>query len=99
MTDYPFKGRQSSLSEEQKQWLKEELKKDCTKTLSEACALVKEHTRVKYSISAMHYVFKSLRIKKKTGRPSHVAKDPLQADAFKKNLSCAKPAARHGHLF
>jgi hypothetical protein len=32
----------------------------------------------------MHYVFKSLKIKKKTGRPSQVEKDAEKADAFKK---------------
>jgi transposase len=84
MNDYPFKGRPPSLDEKQKEWLRQELKKDATKTLSEACMLVKEHTEVEYSVSAMHYVFKSLKIKKKTGRPSHVEKDAEKADAFKK---------------
>lgn len=84
MTDYPFKGKRSYLKQEQKQWLAEELKKDTTKTLSEACALVREHADVGYSVSAMHYVFKSLKIKKKTGRPSHVDKDEGKAEAFKK---------------
>jgi transposase len=89
ITDYPFKGKHPYLSEEQKEWLKEELQKDCTQSLAQACQLVKEHTSVEYCISAMHYVFKSLCIKKKTGRPSHVDKDEEKAAAFKKKTSPA----------
>jgi len=84
LTDYPFKGKLSLLDEGQKQWLREELKKEGTKTLSQACTLVKEHTQIAYSVSAMHYVFKSLKIKKKPGRPSHVEKDEEQVETFKK---------------
>lgn len=87
MTDYPFKGKRPYLGEEQKAWLTEELKKDTTQTLSGACALVKEHTQVEYCVSAMHYVFKTLGVKKKTGRPSHVDKDESKAEAFKKKTS------------
>jgi len=88
--DYPFKGKKPKLNEEQQHWLKAELKQDCTRSLSEACALVKERTGVQYSVSAMHYVFKSLGIKKKTGRPSHVHQDKAALQAFKKKLSPAK---------
>ena len=84
VTDYPFKGRHSALTPEQQHWLKEEVKKDVVQTLSEACALVREHTGIDYSVSAMHYVFKALKIKKKTGRPSHIDKDQEKADVFKK---------------
>jgi transposase len=82
--DYPFKGRKSYLDQQQKSWLQEELKKDTTPSLSKACQLVEEHTGVHYGASGMHYVFKCLGVKKKTGRPSHVDQQPAQAEAFKK---------------
>jgi len=82
--DYPFKGRASALKEDQKLWLQEELKQDSTTSLSEACRMVEEHTGVHYTISAMHYLFECLGVKKKTGRPSHVDQQPQQAETFKK---------------
>jgi len=82
--DYPFKGRKSYLDTEQKSWLQEELKKDTTTSLSKACRMVEEHCGVHYGASGMHYVFKCLGVKKKTGRPSHVDQQPQQAEAFKK---------------
>jgi transposase len=82
--DYPFKGRKSYLDTAQKSWLQQELKKDSTTSLSKACQLVAEHTGVHYGASGMHYVFKCLGVKKKTGRPSHVDQQPQQAEAFKK---------------
>src|SRR6476620_12272871 len=82
--DYPFKGRKSHLNSEQKGWLQEELKKDSTPSLSKACQIVEEHCGVHYGASGMHYVFKCLGVKKKTGRPSHVDQQPEQAEVFKK---------------
>ncbi len=97
--DYPFKGKRPYLNDEQKQWLKAELKKDCTQSLSQACTLVKKRTGVTYSVSAMHYVFKALGIKKKTGRPSHITKDEAKAVAFKKRISPPPKNTRHLDLF
>jgi transposase len=82
--DYPFKGRKSYLDQEQKSWLQAELKKDTTTSLSKACQLVEEHCGVHYGVPGMHYVFKCLGVKKKTGRPSHVDQQPEQTEAFKK---------------
>jgi transposase len=82
--DYPFKGRKSYLDTAQKSWLQQELKKDTTTSLSKACQLVEEHTGVHYGVPGMHYIFKCLGVKKKTGRPSHVDQQPEQAEAFKK---------------
>lgn len=87
LIDYPFKGRSSKLSDEQKIWLAEELKKDGTATLAQACAMVEEHTSIHYGITGMHYVFKSLKVKKKTGRPTNVGKDVAGEEAFKKKSS------------
>jgi len=82
--DYPFKGRPAALNQEQKTWLQQELKRDSTTSLSAACRMVEAHTGVHYTISAMHYVFECLGVKKKTGRPSHVDQQPQQAETFKK---------------
>ena len=84
MIDYPSKGKPCALNEGQQAWLTGELRKDTTQSLAQACKLVKAHTGVAYCVSAMHYVFKALGIKKKTGRPSHVAKDEQKVVAFKK---------------
>jgi transposase len=81
--DYPFKGRKSCLDQKQKSWLQQELKKNATPSLSKACRLVEEHTGVHYGASGMHYVFKCLGVKKKTGRSSHVDQQPEQAEVFK----------------
>ena len=68
----------------QKSWLQQELKKDTATSLSKACRMVEEHCGVHYGASGMHYVFECLGVKKKTGRPSHVDKQPQQAETFKK---------------
>lgn len=41
--------------------------------------------RVHYTQAGIHYVFKRLQVKLKTGRPSNIRKDVLGAEAFKKN--------------
>lgn len=86
---YPFKGRKSSLGPEDKQWLEEDLKKDNTITLTGAAERIKAHTGAKEALSpqAVHYIFKALKIKKKTGRPSHINKDEEKVEAFKKKTS------------
>lgn len=90
--DYPFKGRKPTLSEADKIWLAEELNKDQTLTLSEAARKIKEHTgsRVALSPTAVHYIFKSLKVKKKTGRPAHIHKDEQKVEAFKKRVPGTK---------
>lgn len=35
----------------------------------------------------MHYVFECLGVRKKTGRPSHVDKQPEQTETFKKEFA------------
>ncbi len=84
---YPYQGRKEKLSEEQKQQLHEELSKDSIQGLKQACQYVAEQSGVQYSLSAMHYVFKRLKVKKKTGRPVHYRKDEKGEKRFKKKLS------------
>lgn len=82
---YPYQGKKEKLSEEQKQQFQEELSKDNMQGLKQACRYVEEQNGVHYSVSAMHYVFKRLKVKKKTGRPVHYRKDTKGEKRFKKN--------------
>jgi transposase len=97
-TAYPFKGRPAALNQDQKIWLQEELKKQDTTSLSVACQMVEAHTGVHYGVSGMHYVFKCLGVKKKTGRPSHVNHQPQQAEVFKKRLCATESQLWQGDL-
>lgn len=87
-TDYPFKGRTSSLSPEDKQWLLEELKTEPAVSLAQSAERIKQHTGAKKALSpqAVHYIFKALKIKKKTGRPAHIHKEEAKVEAFKKRV-------------
>ena len=87
LPDYPFKGRKQKLDEGTKQALIDELSKDSTRSLEQACQFVEEHSGVHYTISGMHHVLKRLKIKKKTGRPAHYQKDEKGEKRFKKKDS------------
>lgn len=95
-TDYPFKGRPSKLKEAAKAWLLQKAAGEELTTLKDTARRLAEEQQTHYSLSAVHYVFKSLGIKKKTGRPSHIHKDEAKAEAFKKKTfpCCAKPFVR-----
>ncbi len=82
---YPYKGRKSKLTEEVKQALQQHLSKDSIQSLSEACAFIKEKAGVRISEPGMLYVFRTMGIKKKSGRPTHIHKEQKGAEVFKKN--------------
>lgn len=84
---YPYKGRASKLSAAQKQWLQQKAKDEQLTTLKQTADLIAEEQHLNYSLSAVHYIFKALRIKKKTGRPSHIHKDEQKVETFKKKSS------------
>ena len=50
------------------------IKKHQPATLKEAVKIIKKEKGVQYSIQGLHKRFKKLKIKLKTGRPSHVKK-------------------------
>lgn len=81
---YPYRGRREKLSAEHIRQLHEELAKDTIQGLKQACQYVEDQTGVHYCVSAMHYVFKRLKVKKKTGRPLHYRKDEKGEKRFKK---------------
>jgi transposase len=83
---YPYQGTQGKLSEEQKQQLQEELSHDNYQTAQQVCTFVNQQFGIFYTPSGMLYVFKCLRIKKKTGRPEHDHKDHKGERQFKKKL-------------
>src|ERR1043166_6775953 len=86
--DYPFKGRKSSLSAEDKQWPQEELKTDPAVSLAQSAERIRVHTGAKQALSpqSLHSIFNALKIKKKTGRPSHIHKEEAKVEAFKKRV-------------
>jgi transposase len=82
--DYPYKGRASKLQAEQKQWLLQKAKAEELLSLKDTVHLLEQEQHIHYSLSAVHYIFKALHIKKKTGRPSHIHKDEQRVEDFKK---------------
>lgn len=84
--DYPYKGRTSKLKAEQKQWLLQKAKAEELSTLKDTVRLLEQEQHIHYSLSAVHYIFKALQIKKKTGRPSHIHKNEQKVEDFKKRL-------------
>jgi transposase len=85
---YPFKGHKERLSEAQKQTLEEKLQGDEIQSLLEGQQYLQEHEQLHFSLSGVHYLFKRLKIKKKTGRPVHVVRDHKGAETFKKKPPC-----------
>jgi transposase len=81
---YPFQGTQGKLSEQQQQALQEQLRNDETQCLGQACAYTQQAFGVSYTVPGMHYLFKRLKIKKKTARPTHHHKDVKGEQVFKK---------------
>jgi transposase len=88
-TDYPFKGKKPKLNEAGKEWLLQKAGREQLTTLKATAHLLKEEQQTQYSLSGVHYIFKSLGIKKKTGRPSHIRKDEGSVETFKKKISPA----------
>jgi hypothetical protein len=82
---YPFTGHAERISEAQKQALDQKLRKDEIQSLKQGCAFL-EQQGVHFSISGVHYIFKRLHIKKKTGRPTHHHRDHVGAEGFKKKF-------------
>ena len=81
---YPYKGLPCQLSQPQQEKLRNYLAKDQAQFLQEAKGYIEQQFGICYSISAVHYLFDRLHIKKKTGRPSNYRKDQKGAKLFKK---------------
>lgn len=83
----PEKGRPAKLTEEAKADLQTELDQSRVATLKQACLFVAQTHGIVLSEVAMHYYFKREKIKKKTGRPTNIHKDPQEEEGFKKKSS------------
>jgi len=77
-------GGQSKLTDTEFEELKKDLVEKEVQFLHEAVLHVKEKYKQDYSIPGMHFVFKRLEIKKKTGRPVNIRQDKDQLNQFKK---------------
>lgn len=77
-------GGQSKLKESEFEELKKDLLEKEIQFLHEAVSHVKEKYQKDYSVPGMHYVFKRLEIKKKTGRPVNIRQDKEKLEEFKK---------------
>lgn len=87
LLSYPYQGKPCRLSEEQMGQLKDYLSHDGVQFLHEVKAYIEQHFGFCYSISGLHRLFKRMKVKKKTGRPSNYRKDEKGAKAFKKTLA------------
>lgn len=74
------------LSEEQREKLLDRLKDDDIATLAQAQDWMEQEFGVYYTLGGVWALFKRLKVKLKTGRPSNVRKDPQQGEAFKKKF-------------
>jgi transposase len=77
-------GGQTKLKESEFEELKKDLLEKEVQFLHEAVSHVKDKYKQDYTIPGMHFVFKRLEIKKKTGRPVNVKQDKDQLEQFKK---------------
>ncbi len=82
-----YQGGTAKLDENQQRQLKQRLKDDDVQSLEQARYCLKQDFGADYTISGVSYLFKRLKIKLKTGRPSNIKQDAKQRDEFeKKNI-------------
>jgi len=77
-------GGQAKLEDSDLEELKKDVLENEVQFLHEAVSHVKEKYDKEYTIAGMHFVFKRLGIKKKTGRPSNIRQNKEELKAFKK---------------
>ena len=84
LTPSAHMGRPAKLDAQSKATLQAALSTDSIQTLKQGCDFIATTIGIEMSQVAMHYYFKALGIKKKTGRPSSVRKDLEGEKTFKK---------------
>jgi transposase len=84
LLSYPYQGTFSKLSTTQVSRLRSYLKTDSVDTLKQAQAYLQEAFGVDYTIAGVSLLFKRLKIKLKTGRPTNIRQDQAEKEAFKK---------------
>lgn len=80
-----YQGRRSKLSASDKLQLAERLKKDDVMSLQQAQDYLADEFGVSYTIGGVSYIFKQMKVKLKTGRPSNINQKEAATEAFKKN--------------
>lgn len=80
-----YEGRRSKLSESEKSILAERLKKDDVMSLQQAQGYLADEFGISYTKGGVSYVFKQMRVKLKTGRPSNINQKKAETEEFKKN--------------
>lgn len=83
---YPYQGSFGKLSSQQLSRLRTYLKGDSVQTLADAQAYLADSCSVHYTIGGVSMLFKRLKIKLKTGRPTNVRQNEADLEAFKKNF-------------
>lgn len=76
----------------------EVMKKHYPTTLREAVEIIEKETGVRYSIKGLYSKFKKLKIKLKTGRPSHIKKKSSLIAPFKKMIA-SLPLSQRSKLY
>lgn len=79
-------GAPSKLKQEELEELEDRLKEGDVQFLHETATYIKKEYGQDYTVSGIHYVFKRLGIKKKTGRPTNIRQDKEGLESFKKTL-------------
>lgn len=79
-----YQGSTAKLTEAEQSRLKERLKKDDICSLEQAQNYLQQEFGVSYTRGGVSYLFKRLKVKLKTGRPTNVNQDPAQIEQFKK---------------
>jgi transposase len=81
---YPYKGTFGKLSTTQVSRLRSYLKTDSVDTLKQAQTFLQKAFGVDYTLAGISLLFKRLKIKLKTGRPTNIRQDQAEKQAFKK---------------
>lgn len=81
---YPYQGSFGKLSTTQVSRLRTYLKTDSVDTLKQAQTYLQDAFGVEYSLAGVSLLFKQLKIKLKTGRPTNIRQDQAEKEAFKK---------------
>jgi len=79
-----YAGGTAKLSDTEQRQLVERLKKDDISSLEKARNYLEQEFGVNYTIGGVSYLFKRLKVKLKTGRPTHINRDATQIEEFKK---------------
>lgn len=82
-----YQGGQAKLTGEQKAQLLERLKEDQIQSLEQARQFLLTQFNVGYTLGGVSHLFKQLKVKLKTGRPTNIKQDAAQKEEFeKKNI-------------